>query len=66
MPTAWKGVLALVAQLFAPVIQRAVAHSQVLRNVTHRFSAALDQLHRFQFELPRVGFLLLWHTHLLW
>src|SRR5260370_39748085 len=65
MSTARKGLLALFAQLLAPMIQRAVAHSQVSRNVTHRFAATLDELHRFQFELPRIGFLLLGHLALL-
>ena len=65
MPTAGKGLLALFGQLLAPVIQGAIADSQVARDLAHGFAAAFDQPHRLQFELLGVRLLLFDHLALL-
>jgi hypothetical protein len=65
MPTARKGLLALIGSLLAPLRQGPVADPELARDLAHGFAAALDQLHRLHFELPRGGFLLLDHLALL-
>src|SRR5260370_609952 len=65
MPTAGKGLLSLISQLLAPMIQGTVTDPQLPRNLAHRFATALHELDRLEFELLGVGLLLLWHTPLL-
>ena len=61
MPTTRKGLLPLIRQVLAPLIQRAFADPQFSRYLAHRFPAAFDQVHRFHFELACVSLLLLRH-----
>ncbi len=62
MSTPRKGLLTLVGELLAPTRQWTVADSQFSCNPAHWFAAALDELHRFHFELAGVGLLLLGYT----
>jgi hypothetical protein len=53
MPTADKGLLAVIAKWLAPVVQRTIGNAQLTYHLRLRFSTLLNQLHRFQFEFLR-------------
>jgi len=64
MSTADKGLLALIRQLLAPVVQRTSGNAQLARDLRLRFSTPLDSLHRFQFEFLGKRPQFFWHAAL--
>ena len=61
MPTAGKGLLAMLGKQLTPVMQRTVRNAQVAGDLSQRFLTRLGKLHRFYLELSGKGSLGLWH-----
>src|SRR5437763_803507 len=57
MPTAWKGLGAVLSQLFAPLMDRRVGNAQVAGYLRDRLATGLGQLHGFALQLGCRGLL---------
>src|SRR5581483_4156485 len=55
--TAWKCIFSMLAQFFAPLMNRGVRNTQLAGDLRDRFAAGLSKPHRFLFELTCVDFL---------
>src|SRR6266567_7978662 len=65
MPTARKGIVAMVCQILAPLRQGAVRYSQFTGDLGLRLPAGFDKAHRFDLEFLGGRFLLFFSWHLL-
>src|SRR5690242_4621219 len=51
MTTAGKSLLAMLGNLFTPVVQGTISNAQIARNLDHRLATGFCKLNRFYFKL---------------